>query len=182
MVERSKERWAPSLIGLHWLMALAILLTMSLGWIAEEFPNSPDKVRLFVWHKSFGITVLFLLLLRLASRLRHGAAATGAGVSPFELKAARTVQLLLYLLMALMPLSGWVINSAADFPLNLFGVIPWPALVAPSEELKEMAEAVHKGALWSLLALLALHVGAALRHHFLLGDSVLRGMLPGRRP
>jgi len=64
----------------------------------------------------------------------------------------------------------------------LFGVIPWPALVGPSEELKELAEAVHKGALWSLVALLVLHVSAALRHHFLLGDGVLRGILPGRRP
>jgi len=182
VADRTTGRWAPGLIGLHWIMVLVILMTMALGWVAEEYPNSPDKVRLFVWHKSFGITVLFLLAFRLASRLRHGSPSVAASITVFERRAARFVQLMLYLLMAVMPISGWVINSAADFPLHLFGVIPWPALVGPNEELKEIAEAVHKSALWLLLALLLLHAGAALRHHFLLRDDVLRGMLPGGRP
>lgn len=173
-------RWPASVIALHWIMAGIIVATMTLGWVAEAYPSSPDKVRLFVWHKSLGITVLLLLALRLPNRLRCVAPAVSAGMSRIRLSAARAVQFLLYCLMAVMPLSGWVINSAADFPLKLFGRVPWPAIVGPDEQLKELAESVHQAALWILVALLVLHVAAALHHHFVLRDGVLRAVLPGR--
>lgn len=180
MSEAAGERWPASVIGLHWIMAGAIIATMTLGWVAEAYPSSPDKVRLFVWHKSMGITVLILLALRLANRLRCTTPAAPAGMPRVRLLAARTVQYLLYCLMAVMPLSGWVINSAADFPLKLFGRVPWPAIVGPDEHLKELAESVHEGALWLLVLLLILHVAAALHHHFVLHDGILRAVLPGR--
>jgi cytochrome b561 len=79
-----------------------------------------------------------------------------------------------------MPVSGWIINSAANFPLKLFWLVPLPAITPPSEAVQEIAETVHLTLFWTLLAAVTGHVAAALRHHFSLRNDVLRRMLPGR--
>lgn len=173
------DRWPASVIGFHWLMVILIGVVMILGWVAEEYPSSPDKVTLFVWHKSFGLTVLLLLFFRLLNRLNHHA--PRHQLPGWEKGLARTVQGALYLCMLVMPLSGWIINSAADFPLKVFWLIPLPPLTAPSEAVAEFAEEVHVTSLWIMLSLLALHIAGALRHHFIARNQVLRAMLPGEK-
>jgi len=172
-------RWAASVIGFHWLMAILIVVVMTLGWVAEEYPSSPDKVTLFVWHKSFGLTVLLLLLFRLLNRWSKGA--PRHELQSWERVLSRGVQGSLYLCMLAMPLSGWIINSAADFPLNVFWLIPLPPLTGASETVAELAEEVHVTILWIMLSLLVLHVAGALRHHFIGKNQVLRSMLPGAK-
>lgn len=173
----SPDRWAASVIGFHWLMTILIVVAMILGWVAEEYPSSPDKVTLFVWHKSFGLTILFILFFRLFNRWKHRA--PRHGLKAWETLLSRGVQGALYLCMLAMPLSGWIINSAADFPLNVFWLIPLPPLTAPSETLAELAEDVHVTVLWIMLSLVALHIAGALRHHLAGKTQVLRAMLPG---
>ena len=172
-------RWSAGSIGFHWVMAVLVAVVMALGWIAESYPLSPDKVSLFVWHKSFGLTVLVLLFFRLLNRWNHPA--PRHDLRGWERLLGRCVQAALYLCMLAMPLSGWIINSAADFPLNVFWLIPLPPLTGPSEALAELAEEVHITILWIMVGLLALHIAGALRHHFLGRNQVLLSMLPARK-
>jgi len=175
-------RWSNGIIALHWLMLLLIAATMTMGWVAEEAAPSPAKIELFVWHKSLGITVLLFWFIRLGWRLASGAPPDLPGQPGWQVSLAKLVHRGLYLLMVLMPLSGWVINSAADFPLKVFWLFPLPALVGPSESVEEIAEVVHIGSLWLLLALIGLHVAAALWHQFQLRDATLSRMWWGRGP
>jgi cytochrome b561 len=89
--------------------------------------------------------------------------------------------ILLYLLMFLLPISGWLINSAANIPFKVFWLFPLPDLVQKNKELKELAETLHLALVIGLVLILMVHVGAALRHHFIRKNNVLRGMLLGRR-
>ena len=173
-------RWSTALIVMHWLMVLAILVTMSLGWIADDMPRSLAQYRMFGWHKSFGLLVLALAVLRVVFRLRAATPAGDDASGLWQRRAARVSHGLLYLCMFAMPISGWLINSAADVPLKWFWLVPVPAIAAASPQLAEIAETLHAGILWTLLMLIAIHATAALRHHFVLRDSVLWQILPFR--
>jgi len=177
---RNTDRaWGSIARCFHWLVAALILGQFALGWIADSWRRSPVKVDLFVWHKSLGILVLALVLLRLVWRLFDRTPALPAAMPLWERHAAAASHAMLYLLMLALPLSGWVINSAANFPLKLFWLVPLPPIVPPGKAMQELAEAVHNGLFWGMVALLLLHVTAALRHHFVKRDAVLRRMLLG---
>ncbi len=167
--------------NLHWLMAVLVLLLFVLGWMATSWPLSPTKLKLFFWHKSLGITVLGLALLRILWRLTHGRPTLPLGMPLWERYTAEASHLLLYGLLLAMPFSGWVINAAANFPLKVFGLFTLPAIVAPDKALQSLAQSIHLTLFWIFLGLLALHIGAALRHHIVLKDSVLLSMLPASR-
>ena len=155
-----------------------ILGMMVVGWIARTLPFSPLKVELFFWHKSFGIVLLILAALRLTWRLWRPRPAWPMGMPRWERLAARSSHVLLYGLMFVTPLSGWVINSAAKFPFKVFGVWTLPAIVAPDKSLQHLAEQIHLGCFILFALALLLHIAAALRHHFYLRDEILLGMLP----
>jgi len=163
---------------MHWGVALLILALAVLGWTAVSLPLSPLKLKLFFWHKSLGILVLLLATVRLAWRWIDAVPAAAQDSQPWERRVAVTVHGLLYLLLFAMPLSGWVINSAANFPFKVFGLWPLPPIVPKDSGLKELAEDTHLLLFWLLCGLLMLHVGAALWHHFVRRDRVLRRMLP----
>lgn len=156
-----------------------ILGMFVLGWIAVNYPMSPVKIKLFAWHKSIGITVLMLALVRMAWRLVDLTPALPNHMRPWERRLAHTSHALIYLMMVAMPLSGWVINSAANFPLKLYGLIRLPDIAPADKALQTQAEIVHLSLFWMLAALLALHIGAALWHHFVQRDEILARMLPG---
>lgn len=174
------HHWGSLAMVLHWGMAVLILGLILLGWVAEMWHLSPTKLKLFFWHKSLGILVLALALIRIGWRLIDRAPAPPPGSSRLEQWLARVVHGALYLLMLAMPLSGWVIHSAANFPLKVFGFFPLPAIVAPDKAVQQIAQAVHLGLFWLLAALLLVHVGAAWFHHQVRHDGVLRRMLPQR--
>lgn len=165
--------------GLHWLMAALILLNAGLGWYAEQLGRSPQQLKVFLWHKSIGLTVLALVAVRLAWRAPQRSPGMPDHAAAWERAAARTSHVLLYLLMFAIPLAGWVLNSAANVPLRWFGLIEIPAIAPANEALKEIAETIHVWLAWSLIGLVAIHAGAALKHHFRDRDDVLRRMLPG---
>ena len=174
--------WGGVAKSLHWLVAALIFIQFALGWTAELWRRSPTKVDLFVWHKSIGILVLTLAVARLCWRMASRPPAPPAGVPLWERRAAQAGHALLYLLIIAMPLSGWVINSASNFPLKLFWLVPLPAITPPSETMEEVAKTVHLTLFWTLAAVVAGHVAAALRHHFIKHTDVLVRMLPGGRP
>ena len=174
------EHWGGLAMGLHWTMALLIFGLFVLGWVAVSLPLSPLKLKLFFWHKSLGLLALSLVGLRVLWRLVDPPPRPVAGLAAWERGLARAGHLLLYLLMLLMPLSGWLINSAANFPFKPFGLFPLPDLVRPDKALQASVELVHLAGFWLLAGLLAVHIAAALRHHFVKRNPVLRRMLPGR--
>jgi len=166
----------------HWSMALLIFGVLALGLIAHDLPDSPLKIRLFFWHKSFGITIFGLVVLRLLWRFSHRPPPLPETMEPSEKRAAAGAHWLLYGLMVGLPLSGWLLNSAANFPLKVFGWFELPNLVAPSESLKFIAGMAHEYAAWLLMGLLAVHVMAALKHRYWDRDAVFAGMAIGIRP
>jgi cytochrome b561 len=170
--------WGPIAKLFHWAIALLIFTQFALGWIAESYRLSPTKIQLFVWHKSIGILVLLLVVLRLVWRFVNPSPALPTNTPKSEALAARTSHALLYALMLAMPLSGWIINSAANIPLRVFWWWPLPAIVAPDKALEEIAKAVHLTLFVTLAVVVAVHIAAALRHHFVKRNDVLVRMLP----
>jgi cytochrome b561 len=173
------QAWGGVAKVLHWSMAAGVLGMMALGWYAQGLPTSPTKLQLFAWHKSLGILLLALLVVRLAWRLANPVPQSPAGVPVWQRRAAALSHGLLYALMVAVPVSGWVIHSAANFPLKVFGLFRLPHLVGPSKAVQQAGEAVHLALFWVLAAVVLIHVLAALYHHFWLRDAVLRRMLPG---
>jgi cytochrome b561 len=175
-------RWGSIAKTFHWVIALLLIGTLIGGLTMVDMKMSPDKFKLYALHKSFGITVLALMLLRFAWRGVDPRPQDVAGMAPVVAFAAHTVHRLLYVAVIAMPISGWVYNSASNFPLQWFGLIQLPALVAPDPGIKHLAHEVHEALAWTILLLLALHVAGALKHHFIDRDDTLRRMLPFVKP
>lgn len=181
-LKTTTEVWGSVAKFLHWTIALLVILMMIGGTLMDELRNGPDKIWVYAMHKSTGLTILVLMLLRLAWRLFDPRPADPPGLGNLAKTASRTVHGAFYLLLIVMPLSGWLYNSAANFPLRWFGLFSVPALSGPDKELKHFALDVHETVFLIILGVLILHVAAALKHHFQDRDSVLRRMLPFVRP
>ena len=179
MLRNTEQSWGAPAKLLHWAVAVLVLAQMGLGWTAVSWRMSPTKLDLFVWHKSTGMLILMLMVARLAWRSVSIAPSLPAGMGPVERLAARLSHVLLYVLLLLMPLTGWIINSAANIPFRIFWLIPLPAIAQSDKVLADAAARVHLSLFVVLSLLLALHIGAALRHHFLKRNDVLKRMLPG---
>lgn len=178
MLRNTETRWGSVAKVLHWVLAALILVGFFLGWIAVLMELSPAKLDLFVWHKSIGLLVLLLAVFRVLWRLANPVPGLPVSIPRWQRIAARTDHLAQYVLMLALPLSGWIIDSAANIPFRVFWLFPLPRLTDPGEPLEEMARQVH---LWMSIILAVLvvgHVGAALWHHFVARDDVLRRMLP----
>jgi cytochrome b561 len=173
------QHYTRTAIALHWLLAFALLVSFSVGLTMTELPMSPQRLRLYNWHKWAGITILTLSALRLAWRLRHRPPADVA-MPAWQRQAAHWTHRALYALFFLVPLAGWAYSSAAGFPVVVFGLLPLPDFVPADKALAEAIKPLHK-TLAYLLALLVLgHVAAALKHHFVDRDGLLGRMWPAR--
>jgi cytochrome b561 len=168
--------YTPVAKGLHWLMAVMILALLALGTYMSDLPLSPQKLQLYSWHKWVGMTVFALVWLRLAWRVMHRPPPLPSTIGQRMRWAAHAGHALLYVLMVLIPLTGWLMSSAKGFQTVWFGVLPLPDLVPRSRELGDWLQDVHE-ALNTVLMLTVLgHVAAALWHHFVLKDDTLRRM------
>jgi len=195
-VAESATRYTAVAIVLHWAIATAIIANLALGWwmhrAFEVEATQAPAIAAFQLHKSLGLTVLALSLLRLAWRLLHRPPPLPAAMRDWEKLAAKVTHGGFYALMVALPLSGWLYVSTQwreTAPLNVptlwFGLFEVPHLcglneTAPAER-QALAAATFRAHLWlawSMAALLALHVGAALKHRFVNRDTVLANMLP----
>lgn len=178
----SPDRWGAFAQLLHWTIAILIISLVIVGLAMDEMRNSPTKLQVYALHKSVGLTVLVLVIARLLWRLVDRRPPYPAGMPAWQRWLASLTHGLLYVMMFAMPLSGWLYNSASNFPLRWFGLFPVPALSGPDPDLKHFAHDVHETGWLVLGALFAAHVGAALWHHFMHRDDTLTRMLPGKRP
>lgn len=167
--------------SVHWLMAILILGCFAVGLVMTDWPFSPRKLQVYSWHKWAGVTVFVLLWVRLAWRVTHRPPPAPTSMSALQVRAANGVHHLLYVLMLAVPLTGWLMSSAKGFPTVWFGVVPLPDLLGKSDSAAEWLENAHALLAWAIVLLAAGHAAAALKHHFIDRDDVLRRMLPGRR-
>lgn len=163
-------------ISLHWLIALLIFGGFGLGWYMHELPLSPQKLKLYSWHKWIGVTVFGLVLLRAAWRTRHPPPPLPASVPLWQRRASAASHALLYGLMIVIPLSGWLYSSASGFPTVYLGIpaLTLPDLVEKDKLLAASLKTVHLWLNYLLAALVSLHVAAALKHQFVDRDGLLR--------
>jgi cytochrome b561 len=180
MTTVEKSSWDGVAKSFHWVVALMILGELALGQIIERTALSPLKLDLFVWHKSIGVTILLLVILRLGWRLTHSPPAPPAGTPAWENTLARIGHVLLYCLMFAVPLAGWTVSDTSRIPFKVFWLVPAPDLMTADRELSELAADVHGGLTKLLTVVVLIHIAAALRHHFFLRNKVLRRMLPER--
>ena len=177
-------RYTSVAIALHWLLALVILGLFAVGVYMADLPFSPLRLKLYNWHKWAGVCFLALSVLRLLWRLTHRPPALSQtvllGMPSWQVRAHHAVQHLMYLLFFAVPLIGWAYSSAAGFPIVLFGQLPLPDLLAPNKELAALIKPLHALSAFALVGLAALHIAAALKHHWIDRDGLMDRMLPGR--
>jgi cytochrome b561 len=167
---------------LHWAIVLLILPQYFLADIADELPKgSPRASELLGLHKSIGLLVFILALVRIGWKLTHRTNPAPLGEVIWQRKAATAGHVILYVLILLQPLSGWAMASASGHSIRFFGWVTFPSLVGKNDALHEVLEAAHKTLFYVLLAVAVLHVAAAIYHHRVLKDDTLRRMLPFSR-
>lgn len=178
----SPERWGAFAQLLHWTIAVLIIGLALVGLTMDDLPNSPTKVKVYALHKSIGLTVLALVTPRLLWRLVDRRPPLPPGMPAWERILASLTHGLLYVAMFVMPLSGWLYNSASNFPLKWFNLFAVPALSGPDRELKHLAHEIHENTFYVIAVLFALHLAGALKHHFIDRDPTLARMTPGLSP
>ena len=179
--KNTESDWGAIARSFHWIIAFLILVQLVIGKVADEMALSPQKLDVFVWHKSIGVSILLLVLLRVAWRLGNPPPAPPPGIPHWETLLARIGHSLLYVLLFAVPISGWWVSDSSRVPFKAFWIVPMPDWLPTDRATQEIAEDVHVMLIVALLVVLAIHVAAALRHHFLLRNVTLLRMLP-RRP
>ena len=161
---------------LHWFMAIAIFFMFGLGVTMINMRLSPMKLEMFMVHKSVGILLLAIVTIRIVWRLLNPAPRPLRSVSKAQRATILVGQLLMYALMVCIPISGWIINSAANFPLQWFGLFEIPPIAQPSLSTEEYAKTAHLVLVCTLGAIVFIHTLAALNHHFIRKNDVLKRM------
>lgn len=177
-LKNTRERWGTISQLLHWIMVVLILTMAYLGLTMGDLPNGLDKIQTYALHKSVGITILALAALRLLWRVYAGTPHPVPGSPRWQERIASLTHTAMYALLFAIPLSGWVLNSAAGFPLQWFHLINLPHIVDKNHGLHELAEDAHEIMFWGLVLLVVAHAGAALYHHLFQRDVTLARMLP----
>ncbi len=169
-------------IALHWLTLVLIACGFALAIYMVDLPLSPQKLKYFSWHKWIGVTVFMLAVARLAWRLRHPAPLQPAIIPEWQRRAATAMHAVLYVLILVIPITGWLYSSAAGVPTVYLGMVQLPDLLAKDKALAEQLKLAHITLNYTMLTLVVIHAAAALKHHVVDRDDVLRRMLPFVKP
>jgi len=184
-LQNTEQRYGVVAIALHWLMAALLIGLVALGLYMVSLPDvgfETRKITLILYHKQLGILALTLVALRLAWRVGNALPSLVATLPEWQKVTARFVHLSFYALMFALPVSGWLMSSAAGIPVSFFGWFDLPDLVAHDESRFRALIEIHKWLAYALMVCIAVHMGAALRHHLVSKDDTLAKMLPGVRP
>ncbi len=180
-MEDVTERYSNAAIALHWLTALLIVANFALGLSMVPMPISPRKLQWYLLHKGIGVTVFFLTCARLAWRW-YRRAPPPVPMPQWQRRSAATAHALLYILLLVIPLSGWLFSSATGVQVVYLGVLPLPDVVPKDKALAAVLRTTHLTLNFVLFLLICVHVAAALKHHLADRDTVLVRMLPMLRP
>lgn len=186
LIGNTLKQWGVVSKTFHWVIGIAMIAMLALGiYLAEADLPGKERYPLILAHKAVGICLLFAVVLRFVWRLFSKAPKMPEGSSKLEILAAHGGHWLLYILMFALPLSGWLMSSAAGYPVTVWGFEQYfgfdkglPALVEKSEEIGRFARGMHELVGYGLIVVIVGHVGAALKHHFWNKDTVLKRMMP----
>ncbi|MGV6801779.1 MAG: cytochrome b [bacterium] len=176
------QTYTKGAIILHWFIAILLIGQLAGGLIMHKLDPSDFKYSLYGLHKSFGVIILFLSCFRLFWRFTHKVPAAVAGMADWEKLVTKLTHSAFYILMITIPLAGWAMSTAHPKagPIKLFNIIPWPGFpgIGKSEALKDFFAETHEYLAYAMIALIVLHIAAAIRHHYQLKDEVLTRMVP----
>lgn len=179
MHHKNFAKYHSTSIWFHWIIAFLVLSMLAAGFFLDDIPK-PYHATAIMLHKSTGITILVLMMLRIAWIFWHGRAPLPKTVAVWEKVFARIVQYSMYVLVLVQPLSGWIMSTAADKIPRYFGLFPLPFPgIMPNEALSDSMFRLHGIVAWVLVFLIFFHIMGALKHHFIDKDTVLKAMLPG---
>ena len=180
----SKRRYSGTAIALHWVLGLALVTMFGVGLYMTGLPFSPQRLKLYNWHKWAGVTILALSVLRLLWRATHRPPALpeamASAMPRWQHVAHHGVHHLMYVLFLMVPLLGWAYSSAAGFPIVAFGVLPLPDFVTADPDLAQALKPWHLYSACALAALVVLHVAAVIKHQLIDRDGLISRMLPGK--
>lgn len=179
MLKNTTNTYGAVAKGFHWLLFLMLTFSVVAGNFMASMPKGAEKLQAAGMHKSFGAVILMLIMLRFIWRLINETPRLPDGTSSVEALIARTMHWGLYLLMFTQPLSGIMMSQAAGFPVNFFGLFEFPVFLEKDPSLAQFFKGVH-GTVWVILVVAVIgHAGAALHHHFVKKDNVLKQMTTG---
>jgi len=163
---------------LHWLVAICVLTTAPVAITMTLVDKGPTQDMLYNFHKSLGVLILVLMILRLINRLAVGAPIADPGIEPWQKTVSSVTHTSLYVLLLAMPVVGIVANSAYGAPTPFFGLFNLPTIVEKNDALATQLFAVHRWVGFLVILIVLMHIGAALYHYFIRRDDVLKRMLP----
>ncbi|MEN4902179.1 cytochrome b/b6 domain-containing protein [Luteimonas sp. TWI1437] len=172
-------RYSPLARALHWVVALLVPIQLGLGWIAEHSPAADGGMRMLRWHYQLGMLLLLAMLLRLATRLARGVPKAQPGQPRWQRRIAQATHVGFYLLLCLLPASGYIVWVWMGAPMDVLGTIEVPRMFRPpadDERGRAIAWYLHVFCAWSLAALIVLHVAAVLWHGLVRRDGLIRQM------
>ena len=172
------EHYAPMAKWLHWIIALLVLMIIPAGIVMSNATPGPLQDRLYMLHRSTGVLILALVLVRILVRVTYGAPPPYAGLTRFERIASTAAHHTLYMLLLLMPLAGWMMASAFGATTSFYGLFDLPNLVGKNEALFKVLNFAHKAGGILMVLVIVAHLGGALMHTFIKRDVVLWRMLP----
>lgn len=183
-LENTGKRYGAVAIALHWLMAVLLITLVALGLYMVSLPDAgfnTKKITLILYHKELGILAFALGAARMLWRIGNALPALVENLPDWQKVVARFVHLSFYGLMFALPITGWLMSSAAAIPISFFGLFYLPDIISQDDYWFKIFIGIHKWLGYALIALILIHAGAALRHHFLVKDETLKKMLPDLR-
>ena len=180
--QNDSENWGAAAKLFHWLIAALIFGLLIVGFVMDDIEDTQTRINALQLHKSIGLVLLAVVLARFAWRLRGPVPALPPTLTGWERAGAHGAHIALYVLLFAMPVLGLLTSFASGFPIGFFFSIDIPSPWARDKDLQEFLAGLHELCAFLLVGVLLAHIGAALRHHFILRDDILRRMMPGRVP
>ncbi len=184
LLKSDDTQWGSLAKFFHWAVVILILIQGTIGLIMTSLPKTPAVIPVYTVHKSLGLTILALALLRLAWRIFDRRPVDPHNVPQWQYVVARSTHVLLYVLLFAVPLSGWLMDSASALrPLYYFGWFKVPSVTGgPMPHVRDVMDTLHPVLFWVLIGVAVVHLAAALQHHFFKNDDVLARMWPWTVP
>ena len=177
-IKNTKQSYGTVAQIFHWGVFILFVSLFVVAEMMEDAPKGPGKYALYDLHKSLGISVLFIAFVRLSWRMANPKPETLSTISKWIDKGASASHFLLYAIMFVMPLSGYIMSVSGGHGVGFFSLFTLPSLISKNHELHEIFEEVHEAMAAVILVIVGIHLLAALWHHLIVKDNVLRRMLP----
>jgi cytochrome b561 len=176
---RGEARYTATAIGLHWLIAFGIFAAFGLGLYMTGIPGlTPTKLKLYSWHKWLGVTIFVVAVLRVLWRATHAAPAVAPGTPAWQARAAAAAHHLLYVLILVVPITGYLYSSSAGVPVVYLGLWKLPPLIEASDTLKPILRLAHVWLNYLMAGIVVVHAAAAIKHQIVDRDGTLGRMIP----